>query len=113
MAQAQARPLETRWGSKWRAPAPPPLPPPPPGGGMSNNNATSTVSHYNLAYGITTAKPVADSDSMAFVITQLTGAAVAVASFKLLASTLPVGQHHRRPQAVASRRDPSGSRARF
>lgn len=50
----------------------------------TTNGATSTVSHYDFTHGFTTTKAAADSDSFAFVTTQLTGAVVAMASFKLL-----------------------------
>jgi hypothetical protein len=50
----------------------------------TSNAATSTVSHYDFTYGFTTSQSGADSDSFAFVTTQLTGAALAVASLKVL-----------------------------
>lgn len=49
----------------------------------TSNGATSTVSHYDFTYGTTTGKAAADSDSFAFVTTQLTGAVLALASFKV------------------------------
>src|SRR3954470_17999843 len=49
----------------------------------TTNGATSTVSHYDFTYGFTTTKATANSDSFAFLTTQLTGAVIALASFKI------------------------------
>src|SRR5215469_3058491 len=53
----------------------------------TNNNGTSVASHYNFGQGFTTNNGAADSDSMAFTTTQLTGATVVLASFKVIAVT--------------------------
>jgi len=53
----------------------------------TSNDATSTASHYNFAYGITTSNAAADSDAYAFTTTNITGSAVAIQSFKLQTST--------------------------
>ena len=52
------------------------------GSTSSNNNAVSTQNHYNYAYGLTTSNAAADSDSMAFGTAQLSGAVLAISSFK-------------------------------
>jgi len=49
----------------------------------TSNGATSTVSHYCFTQGATTSRAAATSDSFAFQTTQLTGATVVVATFKL------------------------------
>lgn len=49
----------------------------------TTNNATSTVSHYNFTWGITTGNSSADSDSITGITTtKLTGGASVIASFK-------------------------------
>lgn len=67
----------------------------------TSNAGTSITNHYDFTYGVTTGKAAADSDSFAFTTTQLTGAVVAVASFKPAPPTpLLAGQHHRRPPII-------------
>ena len=48
-----------------------------------NNGASTNVSHYNFAYGVTTGKTSADSDTMSTSSGSLTGAVLAIASFQL------------------------------
>jgi hypothetical protein len=55
----------------------------------TNNDATSTINHYNFAYGITTGNSSADSDSCAFTTTNSQAQALVIASFKLAAIALP------------------------
>lgn len=49
----------------------------------TNDAATSTISHYDFAYGITTANAVADKNSFAFTTTKIGMASSALASFKV------------------------------
>lgn len=72
----------------------------------TNNNSTSTVSHYNFAYGFTTGNSVADSDSFAF--TASTGrVALVLISFELgsaAAATITLG-----PLSIAATQPPSAN----
>ena len=57
----------------------------------TNNASTSTASHYGFSYSNTTAHAAADADSFAFTATQVTGVAVALASFVPLFSGVSTG----------------------
>jgi hypothetical protein len=48
-----------------------------------NNAATSTANHYGFVYGTTTGNAAADTHTLTFTTTSVTGCAVAMASFKL------------------------------
>ena len=56
----------------------------------TTNNSTSTVNHYDLGYGITTGNSAADADTFSFTTQRITGAVVALASFKLAPSPVTV-----------------------
>jgi hypothetical protein len=49
----------------------------------TNNAATSIVNHYGFSYGITTGNSAADTYSLTYTTTQMTGCAVAMVSFRL------------------------------
>ena len=48
----------------------------------TDNHATSTANHYSFCYGLTTGNSSASSDSFAFTTTNITGAALAFATFR-------------------------------
>ena len=68
----------------------------------TNNNSTNTGQHYNLGYGITTGNSGADTATLTFTTTSITGTALVVVSFKLpSAVTAPAIPMLRCSQAVA------------
>ena len=56
----------------------------------ANNNSTSTVSHYDMCWGITTGNSAADASTFAFTSNRISAVAVVIASFKLAASPVTV-----------------------
>lgn len=55
-----------------------------------NNNSTSTISHYDMCWGITTGNSAADASTFAFTTSHITAVAVVIASFKLPATPVVV-----------------------
>lgn len=62
---------------------------------VHNNSGTSTVNHYDMRYCFTIKHSTADSDSFSYTTTNVTGAAVVMASFLL--APYPTGVLNRMP----------------